>query len=120
MPTNPPNSPNSPNPQNPQNPRSPTADLRRTSADPVPPAATPLATPPVTRPAWTRLLDALAMTLLVVAGVHEAVIWLGGEGWLARLPSAGGSDNAVVVGVVFALAAAYGAYLVVRSWRRVG
>ncbi|WP_422650288.1 hypothetical protein OJJOAM_004993 [Cupriavidus sp. H18C1] len=120
MPTNPPNSPDSPNSPTAQHPRNPAADLRRTPADPVPPAATPLATPPVTRPAWTRLLDALAMTLLVVAAVHEAVIWLGGEGWLARLPSAGGSDNAVVVGVIFALAAAYGAYLVVRSWRRVG
>lgn len=109
MPTNPPNSQNSPNPQTPH------ADLRRTPAD-----AGPAAMPPVPRPAWTRLLDALAMTLLVIAGVHEAIIWLGGEGWLARLPSAGGSDNAVVVGVVFALAAAYGAYLVVRSWRRVG
>lgn len=116
MPTNPPNSPNPTRSPNPQDPRNPTAELRRTSSDPVPPAATP----PITRPAWTRLLDALAMTLLVIAGAHEAVIWLGGEGWLARLPSAGGSDNAVVVGIVFALAAAYGAYLVVRSWRRVG
>lgn len=116
MPTTPPNSPNSPNSANPQSARHPAADLRRTSGDPLPPAATP----PVTRPAWTRLLDALAMTLLVVAAVHEAVIWLGGEGWLARLPSTGGSDDAVVVGIVFALAAAYGAYLVVRSWRRVG
>lgn len=107
MPTNPPNSPN---------PQQPRADLRRASGDPVPPGAAP----PITRPAWTRLLDALAMTLLVIAGVHEAVIWLGGEGWLARLPSAGGNSNAVVVGVVFALAAAYGVYLVVRSWRRVG
>ncbi|MBO4122817.1 hypothetical protein J5T34_18990 [Cupriavidus gilardii] len=113
MQTNPPNSPNSPNPQNPQ---TTPADLRRTSADPV----TPPIAPPITRPAWMRVLDALAMTLLVVAGAHEAVIWLGGEGWLARLPSAGGSDNAVVVGIVFALAAAYGVYLVVRSWRRVG
>ncbi len=113
MPTNPPDSRTSPTAHDPRN---PAADLRRTSGGPVPPAAQP----PITRPAWTRVLDALAMTLLVIAGVHEAVIWLGGEGWLARLPSAGGSDNAVVVGIVFALAAAYGAYLVVRSWRRVG
>ncbi|MCG5262678.1 hypothetical protein EM868_17885 [Cupriavidus gilardii] len=114
MQTNPPNSPD------PQNPQTTPAELRRTSADPVTPPTTPPITPPITRPAWMRVLDALAMTLLVIAGVHEAVIWLGGEGWLARLPSAGGSDNAVVVGIVFALAAAYGVYLVVRSWRRVG
>ncbi|MBY4896074.1 hypothetical protein [Cupriavidus sp. AU9028] len=75
---------------------------------------------PIARSPWARLLDALALTLLVVAAVHEALIWLGSPGWLPRLPQSGGSDSGVLVGIVFALAAIYGIYLVVRSWRRVG
>ncbi|MGY8525536.1 hypothetical protein [Paracidovorax citrulli] len=78
------------------------------------------ATDPIARSPWARLLDALALTLLVVAGIHEALIWFGAPGWLPRLPQSGGSDSGVAVGVVFALAAAYGVYLVARSWRRVG
>lgn len=81
-------------------------------------AAPPLQ--PVMRPAWTRLLDALAMTLLVIAAAHEAWIWLGGQGWLLRLPQVGGNESGRVLGIVFGCAAAYGVYMVVRSWRRVG
>lgn len=72
------------------------------------------------RPAWARLLDALAMTLLVIAGAHEAWIWLGGQGWLGRLPQFTGNESARVVGIVFGCAAAYGIYMAIRSWRRVG
>ncbi|MFC4435020.1 hypothetical protein [Cupriavidus respiraculi] len=72
------------------------------------------------RPPMARLLDALALTILVVASGHEAMLWFRGDGLLTVAAWDGANLGGRIVGIVCALAAAYGVYLLVRTWRRVG
>ena len=63
-----------------------------------------------------RVADAVATLVLLVAGLREAILWLGIS---MPLPEVGPAAS-WALGVLFAVAAAYGLWMGIRMWRRVG